>query len=123
MIKKFDLILYFVIFIMMAAVLGAAVRLKTAEAENVEIYVNNKLLYTYKLSSEQRILKVPTDIGGVEIEFKDEKVRVTKSFSPRKLCVKQGWISGTGETIIGVPDKLLVKITGSITSNVDVILR
>lgn len=123
MLKKYDLILYLIIFILMGAVLNAAIKLKTEEAENVEIFVNNKLQYTYKLSEEQKIFKVPTDIGGVEIEFNNKQVRVTKSFSPKKLCVKQGWISKAGEAIIGVPDKLLVKITGNQINGVDVILR
>lgn len=41
------------------------------------------------------------------------KVRVTTSNSPQKICVKQGWISNAGDTIIGIPDRLLIKIVGN----------
>ena len=39
-------------------------------------------------------------------------VRVTSSNSPKKINVKRGWISSPGEVIIGIPDRLLIKIVG-----------
>lgn len=96
---------------------------KETKADRTEIYVNNKLKYTYKLQKNEKKFFVMTDIGGVDVELKDHKIRVTSSFSPRKLCVKQGWIERTGQTIIGVPDKLFIKIIGKEDSDIDIIIR
>ncbi|MGL5744465.1 MAG: NusG domain II-containing protein, partial [Cetobacterium sp.] len=85
---------------------------KAADAANAEIYVNNSLKYVYPLQNEEKDMFVPTDIGGVNIKIKDKKIRVITSNSPLKLNVKQGWIGQPGEVIIGVPDKLIIKIVG-----------
>ena len=39
-------------------------------------------------------------------------VRVTTSNSPLKIAVKQGFIKSPGEVIIGIPDRLVVKVVG-----------
>ena len=64
---------------------------------------------------------MPTEIGGVNVEFIDNKVRVISSNSPKKLIVKQGFISKAGETLIGVPDKVIIKVTGD--SDLDYIIK
>jgi len=122
--KSGDLIIYGLI-IGIFLTLGISVNnIEKTKAERAEIYVNNQLKYTYKLQKSEKELYVDTDIGGVGIKLKDNKIRVTSSYSPRKLCVKQGWIEKSGETIIGVPDKLLIKIIGKAKEEeVDFILR
>ncbi len=85
----------------------------------VEIYVDSELKYVYPLQKEERDIFVDTNIGGVNVKFKDNMVRVTSSNSPLKLNVKQGWIKDPGEVIIGVPDRLLIKIVGDKGDNTD----
>ncbi len=120
--KKLDTIVYFLI-ILIFLFLGINVfNFEEKKAERVEIYVNNQLKYTYKLQKDESFFDVDTDIGGVKIQLKDYRVRVTSSFSPKKLCVKQGWIEKSGETIIGIPDKLLIKIIGQ-DEDLDYILK
>ncbi|OQY42264.1 MAG: hypothetical protein B6227_02655 [Fusobacteriia bacterium 4572_74] len=121
--KRGDLIIYGLI-IGIFLTLGVNIhKIKVTKAERAEIYVNNQLKYTYKLQKLEKEFYVDTDIGGVRIKLKDNKIRVTSSYSPRKLCVKQGWIERSGQTIIGVPDKLLIKIVGKEENDVDFILR
>ena len=69
------------------------------------------------MQEEERDIFVDTNIGGVNVKFKDNMVRVTTSNSPLKLNVKQGWIKNPGEVIIGVPDRLLIKIVGDSKNN------
>ncbi len=120
--KKGDILVYSILLVLFSVIVYNILILEEKTPEKAEIYVNNQLKYIYKLQEEQKIIFVDTDIGGVNVEFKDYKVRVTTSFSPKKLAVKQGWISRSGETIIGVPDKLIIKITGS-EEELDYILR
>ena len=112
-----DLIIYsFLLFFCIT--LGINITKSSQEkASKVEIYVDGNLQYVYPLQEEERDIFVDTNIGGVNVKFKDNMVRVTTSNSPLKLNVKQGWIKNPGEVIIGVPDRLLIKIVGDSKNN------
>lgn len=123
--KKGDVIIYFFIGIFFFFGLNYVMNMKTVKGNNIEIYVDNQLKYVYPLQKEKRDYFVDTNLGGVNVQIENMKVRVTTSNSPLKICVKQGWISNVGDTIIGVPDRLLIKITGksSEESEIDGIAR
>ncbi len=99
--------------------------METIKGNKVEIYVDNQLKYVYPLQEEKKDYFVDTNLGGVNVQIENMKVRVTSSNSPLKICVKQGWISNAGDTIIGVPDRLLIKILGDVseTEELDSIAR
>jgi len=121
--KKFDLIIYLLIISIFSFGINYALSLEVKKGNKVEIYVNNNLKYVYPLQKNKKTYFINTDLGGVDVEFIDMKVRVTSSNSPLKICVKQGFISKSGQTIIGIPDKLLLKITGESEEELDGIAR
>ena len=52
--------------------------------------------------------------GGTNtIEIKDGKVRMTEADCPNRLCVRQGWISYAGQSIVCLPNELSVTIAGT----------
>ena len=107
-----DLVVY-LFFIIFFYTLGTKVlELGEEKPSKVEIYVDGTLKYIYPLQKEERDIFVDTVLGGVNVKFKDKMVRVTSSNSPKKINVKRGWISSPGEVIIGIPDRLLIKIVG-----------
>ena len=107
-----DLVVY-LFFIIFFYTLGTKVlELGEEKPSKVEIYVDGTLKYIYPLQKEERDICVDTVLGGVNVKFKDNMVRVTSSNSPKKINVKRGWISSPGEVIIGIPDRLLIKIVG-----------
>ena len=107
-----DLVIY-LFFIIFFYTLGTKVlELGEEKPSKVEIYVDGTLKYIYPLQKEERDIFVDTVLGGVNVKFKDNMVRVTSSNSPKKINVKRGWISSPGEVIIGIPDRLLIKIVG-----------
>lgn len=107
-----DLVVY-LFFIIFLYTLGTKVlELGEEKPSKVEIYVDGTLKYIYPLQKEERDIFVDTVLGGVNVKFKDNMVRVTSSNSPKKINVKRGWISSPGEVIIGIPDRLLIKIVG-----------
>jgi len=117
--RKGDVVVY-IMLISIFSILGFQIaKFKTSDAANAEVYVNNQLKYVYPLQIEEKDIFVPTDIGGVNIKIKDKKIRVTTSNSPLKLNVKQGWIGQPGEVIIGVPDRLIIKVVGKINEQSD----
>lgn len=107
-----DLVIYsFLLFFFVTLGMNIT-KLSQEKASKVEIYVDGQLQYVYPLQEEERDVFIDTNLGGVNVKFKDNMVRVTTSNSPLKLNVKQGWIKDPGEVIIGVPDRLLIKIVG-----------
>lgn len=107
-----DLVVY-LFFIIFFYTLGTKVlELGEEKPSKVEIYVDGTLKYIYPLQKEERDIFVDTVLGGVNVKFKDNMVRVISSNSPKKINVKRGWISSPGEVIIGIPDRLLIKIVG-----------
>lgn len=107
-----DLVVY-LFFIIFFYTLGTKVlELGEEKPSKVEIYVDGTLKYIYPLQKEERDIFIDTVLGGVNVKFKDNMVRVTSSNSPKKINVKRGWISSPGEVIIGIPDRLLIKIVG-----------
>lgn len=112
-----DLIIYSLLLFFFIALGINITKLSQEKASKVEIYVDGNLQYVYPLQEEERDIFVDTNLGGVNVKFKDNMVRVTTSNSPLKLNVKQGWIKDPGEVIIGVPDRLLIKIVGDSKNN------
>ena len=114
-----DLVIYSLLLLFFAGLGLKITDLAQEKASKVEIYVDGALQYVYPLQEEERDIFVDTNLGGVNVKFKDNMVRVTSSNSPLKLNVKQGWIKEPGEVIIGVPDRLLIKIIGDENVNGD----
>ena len=121
-----DLIIY-LFFILFFYFLGIKVmELGDEKPSKVEIYVDGNLKYVYPLQKEEKDIFVDTVLGGVNVKLKDNMVRVTSSNSPRKINVKRGWLSAPGEVIIGILDRLLIKIVGQKTNSdeeLDYIIR
>lgn len=69
-----------------------------------------------KIIFDQKIIgntiPVNTEYGYNLIEIGDEEVRVIEADCPDKIDVKQGYISRIGETIVCLPNKLVIEIKG-----------
>jgi hypothetical protein len=48
------------------------------------------------------------------VEVAGGRVRVLEADCPDKLCVRQGWISRDGESIVCLPHKLVVTVRGGV---------
>ncbi|OLS03319.1 NusG domain II-containing protein [Tissierella creatinophila] len=84
------------------------------ENKFVSIQVNGKEIK--KVIFDKKIIgkKIPiqSKYGFNLIEIDDEKVRVIEADCPDKIDVKQGYISKIGETIICLPNRMVVEIKG-----------
>ncbi len=106
-IKFFD-ILIILLFLYLSLFLN---KINKSNSVEVEIRTKNKkyFLNLYK----NRKFKVKSNSGYLIVEIKDKKVRVVKSTCPNKICIKTGWISKKGETIVCVPNHIIIKIVGN----------
>lgn len=118
-----DLIIYLFLIIFFLVLLAKIGSFKDVKGAKAEIWINGNLEYIYPLQAEEKNIFVDTVIGGCNIQFKDYMVRVTTSNSPLKIAVKQGFIKSPGEVIIGIPDRLVIKIVGDGEDEIDFIAR
>lgn len=82
------------------------------------VYHDNRLLGVYPLSRDQTVFIGDRARPDMVIEIKSGRVRVAESNCPNQVCVRTGWVSRPGRTIICVPNRVVIKVKGRM-SNVD----
>ena len=115
-----DLVIYIFLIIFFSVLIFQIGSFKDVKGAKAEIWVDGELKYVYPLQEEEKNVFVETNLGGCNVQFKDNMVRVTTSNSPLKIAVKQGFIKSPGEVIIGIPDRLVVKVIGDSENDSDV---
>lgn len=106
-VSKYDFILAGIILIFSVSSLLSFKNFGSNNGEKAFIYENGKLIKEVNLSEEKII-----NYADMEIEVKEGRIRVLKSDCPQKICVQTGWISKPSQTIICVPNKVLIEIVG-----------
>lgn len=82
-------------------------------ASMAEVSVNGKKIGRYRLSEDQEI-----EIRGKNLlVIRDGKADMTEADCPDKLCVRQKPISKQGESIVCLPNKVIVTVIHNATGN------
>ena len=109
--KKKDLILICSVLVLAAAfwLIPRAVGIfGNSEAQKLRITVLGKEYGVYSLDEDQVI-----KIGDTNVcEIKDKKVTMISAECPDQLCIHQGPICLQGETIVCLPNKVVLEVTG-----------
>jgi len=83
------------------------------EGVYVQVTVNGEVYGEYSLNQDIRMCIDDGQTDGFNVfVIKDGKVSVTEADCPDKLCVKQRAISKNGESIVCLPHKLVISVTG-----------
>jgi hypothetical protein len=93
------------------------------DAFTVDVSVNGTTVATYRLDEE-----IDTWIDGYQggqnhLVIQDGCARIEEADCPDKLCVHQKAISKTNETIVCLPNKVVVQVIGAGESELDSIAR
>ena len=113
--------------ILLGIVLGAAfvifaVRYFTgnADAGYVEVRVDGEVTGTYDLAKDQEIV-----LGGGTntMTIRDGKVRMTEANCPDQLCMHQKAISRNQESIICLPNKIVLQIVSPDQAELDAVAK
>jgi hypothetical protein len=87
------------------------------------VYYDNHLIKTIDLSIDKtKEYTVKGYNGDVVIETEKNKIRVKKETSPLNLCSKQGWVTSSLESIVCLPNKIVIKME-STNTKVDAVVR
>ncbi len=85
------------------------------------VYVDGKLTGTYSLEEEQSILINGIDGGTNVLTIKDEHATMTEASCPDKQCVYQRAVSKSGETIVCLPNRVVIKVDGGLAMEYDAV--
>ena len=92
------------------------------EGSNIVITVDGKEYGTYSLLEEQTIVIEDGDAKNV-IVIKGGKAYMQEASCPDQLCVDQNEISFDKESIICLPNKVVITVISDVESDVDGIVR
>ena len=89
------------------------------------IKLDGKIIQTIDLNAvkTQKEWKVFDKAGNYNlIEILPGKIRVKDADCPGRICVKEGWVSQTGQMLVCLPHKLIINIQGK-NNTVDSVAR
>ena len=110
-VKKWDIIILSAL-LCIAALFFCALHFFSADGNNVKIEVDSKTV-AYLPLGEDTVFNVEIDGKTTNtVEIKDGRVDVTFADCPDKICEKHRKISKTGESIICLPNKVVISIEG-----------
>ena len=78
------------------------------KGEKVRITVDNVVIGEYSLSEDKKI-----ELGFSTVIIENGKAYVKNTDCPDKICKSTGKISSKGDSIVCVPNKMVVEILGS----------
>jgi len=73
--------------------------------------------------TEEATYTVAGPLGETIVEVRAGAVRVASSPCPHKTCVSMGWISEPGQTVVCVPNGVVVRVLGEGASRLDATTR
>jgi hypothetical protein len=110
-IRKADIILAIAL-IIVGSISSFAISQSNVTGNQVTVQVNGKTYGTYSLSNDQDI-EITQGKKTNTVHIKDGKVSMSEASCHNQVCVKHKSINTTGESIICLPNKVIIKIQGT----------
>lgn len=85
-----------------------------------KITVDRKHYQTVELTEQEQIIEIGTDRGVNVIQIADGGVRMIEADCPDDLCMLMGFKDRVGETIVCLPNRVLVEIIGDTDEEADI---
>lgn len=121
--KRNDIILGTVALIV-ALILLAFTKFRKVDGQQIEINIAGELYATKDIRTDE-IVEIKDASGEIinVIEIKGGQAYMKSASCPDALCIKQGHIHMTKETIVCLPNKVIVKVIGEGGEQIDAIAR
>ena len=117
--RKWDLIAIAAVLLLGVVVFIAFLPLRATENASVQIYQNGKMIHELPLYENRTVT-----IEGVysnTVAIRDGAVYMEESNCPGKDCVHSGSIEKPGRSIICLPNRVEIRVTGQ--SDIDAVVR
>lgn len=115
---------YFVagVFVMLAS---ASFWLPSLESKNHHTHVAQVIVANGRIREmdlrQSQIVSLQGQRGEVVLEVAAHRIRVRSSVCPNQFCVKQGFVSRSGQMLVCVPNRLVVFISGAQRGDLDAV--
>ena len=109
---KNDILLILALLVLAGAAYGI-LRLTREPGNEAAVTVDGQLVLTVPLTREATVTVGENRGFRNVVEVSGGRVRVLDADCPDRLCVRQGWIRYSGESIVCLPHKLVVTVRGS----------
>lgn len=109
-IKKADIFL-FILLVALGLFLSAWSLFSGTSGQLAVVTVDGRLYGTYSLS-EDRTIEIEQNHHINKITIKDGTVQMSYSTCKNQVCVKDGSISKTNQSLVCLPNKVMVEIKG-----------
>ena len=117
-IRKADLILFVILLLLGVGLSVLSYAAGSGNARTVVITVAGEVYGTYDLAEDREIL-IERDGHTNKVIINQGHVQMESANCHNQLCVNRGQITKAGEAIIGLPNRVVVRITGK-EADVDV---
>ncbi|MDR1605883.1 MAG: NusG domain II-containing protein [Streptococcaceae bacterium] len=78
-----------------------------------QLRVNSKVIKTFDLTKNQKYTYTEEDGDINLIEVRDGRIAIVYANCPDQICVRKGFISKTGQTIVCLPHRLVIEVMSS----------
>ena len=120
--KKGDFVLIvFLLFIFTCGFFYTNSRYFHSDDKYISVRVNGKEIKQITFGNEKKIYPIRTSFGLNILEVDKDSVRVIEASCPDKLDVKFGKIQKVGQSIICMPNRLVIQIKSRSKNDLDVI--
>lgn len=107
--------------LVVALLAGSALLLFRGEGDTVSVKIDGEVVYEFSLT-EDRTLEIETDGGYNLLIIEDGKARVERASCPDGICSSHRPISRDGESIICLPNKVVVEVHATKGDEPDIII-
>lgn len=114
--KKLDIVI--IVFLLILSFTPHLIFSTTLSKDYSSTYANvkisGKVYDSIQLSSfkGEKTMVIPTEHGSNTILIKDNTIKIIEADCKDSLCIKQGAMSKVGETIVCLPNELIIEIKG-----------
>lgn len=124
--KKWDIII--IVFLLLISFLPEIIfgtsLIKNYNQTHAEIIVDGKFYKKIPLSTHSNTdeFTITTNNGFNNIIVKENTISISDANCSDHICINQGFISKPGQTIVCLPNKIVIEIKGTISDDDDIIL-
>lgn len=116
--KKNDIILIGIV-VIVAVIFFGIFQMTKKDGASIIVTIDGKLYGTYSLDKEE-VIEIESEYGTNELIIKDHKAKMEGASCPDQLCMHQHAIDKTGQTIVCLPNKVVVTVENGEENEVDI---
>ncbi|MDD2365741.1 MAG: NusG domain II-containing protein [Desulfuromonadaceae bacterium] len=77
------------------------------------VTVNGDIIRKINMPTNSRYsFAIEGSSGSFRVELDGEKIKVSEAHCAGQVCLNQGWISRAGQSIICIPEKIVIRLEG-----------